>query len=675
MTYFEKENTLNRDKYNEIINKFNKKYKALSDPKDTVAKWINHFMAWSDMLIQLESKLTEDYFKTQSIDILKAENNKLYKDVLAGNYKESYLNPLYMEGLFGRAVGQRLAYIGGELRRFISYVYKHQLYPLSMGLGLLLETLDLYEKGEWSSDGLQLIIEKYNMDMMDINSHVTMNEHYNSNMTIYTKIIEEDNLEDIRYLFKFGVYITDNELETAKFMNVYDPVELDKLSKTIAKAYVEGFKRDGKDISLRHQVKFIANAGQEQITKRIIKYLKAYHLNGFVQAVVSTDFNKQYDYDHKFDIGLLLTEDWVTKKLKSLSAIADKHKDVLSDYSGIMYIERFGEEPFSPTANDARIKLGEAQQKMYQNLQNQQRQLIEKYIPEEERSFCIVAFPTPEIGDQFEAIFEDTLKINMLDSNFYEVIQGKIIDALDLGQRVHVKGRDKNLTDIVVALQTLKNPEKETNFVNCVADVNIPVGEVFTSPVLKGTNGLLHIENVYLEGFNFENLKLWFKDGYIEGYECTNFDDMEKGKEFIRENLLFPHKSLPIGEFAIGTNTLAYVIAEKYGIVDKLPILIVEKMGPHFAIGDTCFSWAEDMPVYNQLDGKEIIAKDNEQSIKRKEDVSKAYTNCHTDITIPYDALEKITVLNKDGTTTDIIRKGRFVLAGTQGLNEPFNDK
>jgi leucyl aminopeptidase (aminopeptidase T) len=675
MTYFEKENTLNMDKYNEIINKFHTTYKTLSEPSDSVSKWINHFMAWSDMLIKLEGKLTEDYFKTQSVEVLKAENSKLYEEVLVENYGESYLNPVYMEGVFGKEIGQRLSYIGGQLRRFISYAYKHQTYRLSIGLSLLLATLNLYEKGDWSVEGLQRIIEKYNMDMMDINSHIVMNENYNGDTSFYTDIVQKDNLEDLRYLFKFGRYITDNELETAKFMNAYDRGELDILSRAVAKAYVEGFKRDGKEVSLRHNVRFVANVGQEQITKGIIEHLKTYNLNGFVQDVVSTDFNKQYDYDHKFDIGLLLTKEWVEKKLKSLATTANEHKEVLSDYSGIMYIERFGEEPFSPKANDARIKLGDDQQKFYQELQNEQRQLIEKHIPEQERSFCIVAFPTPEIGDQFEAIFEDTLKINMLDSDFYEGIQGKIIDALDLGQRVHVKGRGKNLTDIVVALQTLKNPEKETNFVNCVADVNIPVGEVFTSPVLKGTNGLLHIENVYLEGFNFENLKLWFKDGYIDSYECTNFDDTEKGKEFIRENLLFPHKSLPIGEFAIGTNTLAYVIAEKYGIVDKLPILIVEKMGPHFAIGDTCFSWAEDMPVYNQLDGKEIIARDNEHSIQRKEDVSKAYTNCHTDITIPYDALGFIAVLNEVGEKTEIIRDGRFVLAGTEALNEAFDKK
>ena len=72
-------------------------------------------------------------------------------------------------------------------------------------------------------------------------------------------------------------------------------------------------------------------------------------------------------------------------------------------------------------------------------------------------------------------------------------------------------------------------------------------------------------------------------------------------------------------------------------------------------------------------DGKEIIARDNEVSILRKEDLSKAYFGCHTDITIPYKELGLLTVMNEDGTETPIIRDGRFVLPGTEELNKPFS--
>ena len=99
--------------------------------------------------------------------------------------------------------------------------------------------------------------------------------------------------------------------------------------------------------------------------------------------------------------------------------------------------------------------------------------------------------------------------------------------------------------------------------------------------------------------------------------------------------------------------------------------MIAEKMGPHFAVGDTCYSWAEDTAVYNP-DGKEIIARDNEVSILRKTDPARAYFGCHTDITIPYRELGLLEVIKEDGSRISIIENGRFVLAGTEELNAPL---
>ena len=114
-------------------------------------------------------------------------------------------------------------------------------------------------------------------------------------------------------------------------------------------------------------------------------------------------------------------------------------------------------------------------------------------------------------------------------------------------------------------------------------------------------------------------------------------------------------------------------MARAYDIADKLPILIAEKTGPHFAVGDTCYTYDEDNITYNP-DGKAIVARDNEVSILRKTDKSKAYFNCHTDITIPYDEIGHITAIKKDGSTEDIIVNGKFVVAGTEKLNIPLNE-
>ena len=110
-------------------------------------------------------------------------------------------------------------------------------------------------------------------------------------------------------------------------------------------------------------------------------------------------------------------------------------------------------------------------------------------------------------------------------------------------------------------------------------------------------------------------------------------------------------------------------MARKYGIAALMPILIMEKTGPHFAIGDTCYSHMEDHKVYNP-DGKEIVARENSCSGLRESDPEKAYFNVHTDITIPYGEIGAITAVFADGKETDIMRDGRFVLPGTEPLND-----
>jgi len=319
------------------------------------------------------------------------------------------------------------------------------------------------------------------------------------------------------------------------------------------------------------------------------------------------------------------------------------------------------------------LKLSEKQEELVLLYDSRQSQITNEYIRGDERSYTIVAYPVPEIGEKYEEIFDEIIRINTLDAGIYEKVQQTLIDALDQGTYVHILGGNGNRTNLKVQLHPLKDPQKETIFENCVADVNIPVGEVFTSPVLEGTSGVLHVSKVYLNELQYKDLEITFANGMIADYNCGNFDRELENKEYIHDNILHKHPTLPLGEFAIGTNTTAYVAARKYGIEEKMPILIAEKMGPHFAVGDTCYSWSEDIKVYNP-NGKEIIARDNSVSIQREEDVSKAYFYCHTDITIPYEEIKSITVVTNSGEEIILLENGRFVLPGTEILNEPLKN-
>lgn len=500
-------------------------------------------------------------------------------------------------------------------------------------------------------------------------------------------IVMDSNLNDLRYLYYYGEYVSEEEKRIAEFLNGLSQETIDLIAHTYTEGYRKGFKVMGRDLSKKKTVAVVYELGFERMVRKAVEYFREMDLEPIIyrNAVWSvnknpnrkrgfhgTSPNRQYDYDHRYDCSLYFKKGFTDRKLAVLKGAYETWKKQAGQYGGPALIETFGEDGYAPVNKKESLLLNEKQEKLLLSHTNEASQTADQYIPGGETSFTIIAFPKPSIGEHFEEIFEETIKINTLDYEIYKEVQQAIIDKLDLADYVVITGKGKNKTNLKVKLHQLKQPEKETNFENCVADVNIPLGEVFTSPMLFGTEGILEVSTVYIGDIRFIDLKMEFKEGKVVSYSCSNFEDEKQGKVLVKQVILKNHESLPMGEFAIGTNTTAYTMAKKFGIEDKLPILIMEKTGPHFAVGDTCYSRSEDVAVYNP-DGKEIIARDNEISILRKTDIGNAYFNCHTDITIPYGELGEIYGVSLSGEKLPIIADGRFVAEGTKMLNEALS--
>ena len=627
------------------------------------------------------------------VEELKERNYRLYEDILPGNYGKSYGNPRVCGEIFGKEYGRLLCFLYAELRSLIPFIFERRLSDMVIRMELFLEIYGSFvceqeENGglperEALRDILYFYVRAYTREATEqkIRDMVVPESDF------ALRIIESD-LTDCRYLYQFGEYVTDNEIKTWKHPNTLSEETLQKMADTYTEGYRIGFKVGNKDITRKKTVNIRYCLGFEPVIKKAVDNFMKMGLRPTIYRAAASILqgrgmsrvgyygaapNKQYDFDHKDDQALVFDRRLMQVHLEALKEGYEKYKKEAAVFGGPAVMEIFGEKPVNLEEKPEALHLSGEQQKLMVEYMSASGELVNQYIRGEERSFTIIAFPVPEIGEDFSAIFDETVKLNTLDYALYQRMQQVIIDTLDKGKYVIVKGMKGNRTNLKVMLHPLENPDKQTNFENCVADVNIPVGEVFTSPVLAGTEGILHVSRVYLRELEFKNLSLTFEDGMVTDYDCGNFEDREQNRKFVRDNVLFHHDSVPLGEFAIGTNTTAYVMAKKYGIEDKLPILIAEKTGPHFAVGDTCYSHAEDVVVCNP-DGKEIIARDNECSLKRKNKDASAYFNCHTDITIPYDELGEVSVVTHDEEVIPVIVEGRFVLAGCEELNWPLED-
>ncbi len=550
-----------------------------------------------------------------------------------------------------------------------------------------MEIYNCFEQQEQpQEEEIRNIIYWFFHDYSEIFTEISVMSQSGPELDFHVRIIMDSDLSELSYLYRYGLYITENERKTAEFLNHMPEEEIQAMADTYTEGYRIGFEVTGKDLSRKKYVDLRYPVGFERMMRAAVKNFQKMGLSPVVSRgnelslsgrgpgsrfVESTSPNRQYEYDHKSDRAAYLDKALVERRLEALQTAYENRKQRAAWYAGPAVVETFGEDDFEPKNQPLAWQFQEKQQKLNVYYANQSMKITNAYMKGEERSFTIIAYPIPAIGDKFEEIFAKTVQLNTLDYKQYQMMQQKIIDVLDQGKYVHITGKDGNSTDLTVALWRLKDPQKETIFENCVADVNIPVGEVFTSPVLAGTNGRLHVTKAYLNGYQYVDLELQFADGMITDYACSNFETEKENQAFLKEHILKHHDTLPLGEFAIGTNTTAYQMGREYGIQGKLPILIAEKTGPHFAVGDTCYSWAEDVAVFNP-DGKEIVARENEISRLRKSEPQKAYFNCHTDITIPYDELDKITVIRHDGTRVDVICDGKFVVPGTEALNQPL---
>lgn len=664
--------------------------RAMKQEKTVSAPFYAYFQKMADFILEMDAyraSVEKGEPERMSLAELQEQNRRLYGDVAGGAYRESYANPTGAVEKLGEGYGQLLSFVYTELRGMIIWAVEGRLTDMTVTAELFIELYNAFEEDMPSVENLKEILYWHMSDYCDVFIPDRIREQLDPSLDFAAKLIRGADLSDPRYLYRFGEYITENELGVSRFLAGLSQSEIDAMASTFTEGYRMGFVAAGIDLSKKKTVNIRYALGFERVVKAAIGQFEAMGLESIIYrearhsinrrpqgspGYVSSKPSKQYEFDHREDMALYLDKKLNERRLSVLHSAYEEYKDLAAVHAGPAVMEIFGEHPFMPESCPAALHLDAKQQELIVAYNSEAGQLVNRYIPGDQRSFTIIAWPIPEIGDNYEEIFREIVKINNLDYHLYQGIQQKLIDALDQGEYVYVKGAGANRTEMYVQLWQPENPAKEAIFENCVADVNIPVGEVFTSPKLTGTHGTLHVSQVYLNELKYMDLEIRFEDGKITFYSCKNFDDEAENQKLLKANVLFNHETLPLGEFAIGTNTTAYMVAKRYDIGAKLPILIAEKMGPHFAVGDTCYSWSEDNPVYNP-DGKEIIARDNECSLLRKTDVSKAYFNCHTDITIPYDELDCIRVVRPDGSRIPLIEKGRFVLPGTEELNKPFD--
>ena len=188
--------------------------------------------------------MAEDIFGMQNsgeleeldLDEAKALNRRLYEDVLPGRYDESYANPTYAVKRLGTDFGRYLSFLYTEIRGMIVYAFESRLADMTILEELFIEAYNLFEGETPELKELKEILYYFVSDYCDVMLTYRVRETLDPSLDFAKSIIMDSDLSDLRYLYRFGEYISESELKVASFLNSLPEETVRKMADT----YTEG---------------------------------------------------------------------------------------------------------------------------------------------------------------------------------------------------------------------------------------------------------------------------------------------------------------------------------------------------------------------------------------------------------------------------------------------------
>ncbi len=158
--------------------------------------------------------------------------------------------------------------------------------------------------------------------------------------------------------------------------------------------------------------------------------------------------------------------------------------------------------------------------------------------------WCVLRLPNSSMAQQagmsteaFENFYFDACNLDY--PRLFKALQ-PLVSMMERAKEVHITGPE---TDLKFSIEGIP-------VVPCAGEMNIPDGEVFTSPVRDSVNGTVRFNTPTIyQGSSFDGIKLTFRDGKVVESSCANGDG-----DKLRRILETDDGASYIGEWSIGCN-------------------------------------------------------------------------------------------------------------------------
>ena len=314
--------------------------KAFQEYFISVAGFISRI---GDLTEEIHRAGVRGYVYSRSLSELAEENRRLYEDILPEHYEESYANPAYAVKKLGEEYGRLLAFLYTEIRGQIVFAFESRLWNITVLNETFIEVYNLFEEQIPGAQAIQDVLYWFVSDYADQTVAYRVREGIDPSLSFGRDIIMEEDFSDLRYLYCFGEYISDAELEIAGFLNGLPQETIDKMADTYTEGFEKGFQVMGRDLSIKKNIAVRYELGYERMIKKAVFNFRAMDkevilFRAAVEAINrnpnrklgfhGTSPNRQYDYDHRYDSALYMGTALKERKLSVIRGTLEEYKEL-----------------------------------------------------------------------------------------------------------------------------------------------------------------------------------------------------------------------------------------------------------------------------------------------------------------------------------------------------------
>ena len=186
----------------------------------------------------------------------------------------------------GEEYGGLLCFLYTELRCAAAYAFEGRKMHVTIFLELFVEIYNCFERSEGTSpEEIRQILYGFFHDYSEVFAEDKVRDMVDPDYDFFTGIVMGADLSDLRYLYRYGEYVGENEIRIAGFLNTLPEEEIKAMADTMTEGFRIGYEKLGKDLAKKDTVCMEYPMGFERIVRAAICNLNGMGLAATVYQI------------------------------------------------------------------------------------------------------------------------------------------------------------------------------------------------------------------------------------------------------------------------------------------------------------------------------------------------------------------------------------------------------